>query len=220
MKIKWLGHSAFLITSESGTRLVTDPYQPGCYDGGINYDSFDQPADVVTISHEHPDHNNPKMVSGHPIIIKGAGMYIASGIEFLGVQVAHDEEGGLKRGKCTAFTFTIDKIKLCHLGDIGHVLTGDQAVEIGSVDVLFIPAGGHFTIAPDEAWRVADQLAAKIVIPMHYRTDKIGADFPISGLEDFLKGKQSIKRLRTDTIELKKQELPMEREIIILAHAL
>lgn len=220
MKIQWLGHSAFLITSQSGVRVVTDPYQPGCYDGGVNYGPFNQPADIVTVSHEHPDHSNLRMVSGHPIIIKRAGEYIASGTQFLGVQSAHDETDGSERGKNIIFTFTIDGIKVCHLGDLGHILTGDQAAEIGSVDVLFIPAGGHFTIASDDAWRVVNQLAAKIVIPMHYRTEKIGADFPITGVDGFLKGKSHIKRLNSSTIELRKQDLPKDTEVIVLKPSL
>ena len=218
MKVQWLGHSAFLISSKSGARIVTDPYQPGGYDGAIRHAPFNQPADVITISHDHPDHAYPRMVSGRPIIIKGAGRYVAAGIEFLGVQCAHDETGGSERGKNTIFTFTVDEIRVCHLGDLGHILNADQAAEIGSVDVMLIPVGGHFTIGPDEAWRVADQLAAKIVIPMHFKTEKI--DFPIAGVDDFLKDKPNVKMQHSSTIELAKQDLPIEREIVVLTPAL
>lgn len=218
MKVQWLGHSSFLITTNSGVRIVTDPYQPGGYDGAIKHEALNQPADVVTISHDHPDHNYTAMVAGNPMVIKGAGMYVVSGIEFLGVQTMHDESGGSQRGKNTVFTFTVDGIIVCHLGDLGHVLTGDQAAEIGSVDVLLLPIGGHFTIGPDQAWQVAGQLAAKIVIPMHFKTDKV--NFPIAPIEDFLKDKPNVKRLDSSTLELKKEDVPKDRQIIVLKYAL
>lgn len=218
MKIQWLGHSSFLITSESGTRIVTDPYEPGSYNNAVKYGSFNQTADVVTVSHEHPDHAYPKMVMGRPIIVKGPGEFVVAGISFFGVPTAHDEMGGAERGKNTVFTFTVDGIKVCHLGDLGHVLNQDQAAEVGVVDVLLAPVGGYFTIGPDEAWKVADQVAARVVIPMHFKTEKV--DFPIAGVEEFLKGKENVKRLDSDTISLNDEDLPVERQIIVLKHAL
>ena len=218
MKIQWLGHSAFLITSDAGTRIVTDPYEPGGFGGSIRYGPLNEPADVVTVSHEHADHGYTGMVTGRPIVIKGAGKYVVAGIEFVAVQTMHDTTGGAERGKNTVFTFTVDGIKVCHLGDLGHVLNQDQAAEIGAVDVLFAPVGGYFTIGPGEAWQVADQLAPKIVIPMHFKTGKV--DFPIVGVEEFLKGKPNVRRLESSTLELKKEDVPAQRQIIVLAHAL
>ena len=218
MKIQWLGHSSFLITSNAGVRIVTDPYQPGGFDGAIKYGALTNPVDIVTVSHEHTDHNYVAMVTGRPIVVKGAGRYVVSGIEFQGVQTMHDTSGGAERGKNTVFTFAVDGVKLCHLGDLGHVLNQDQAAEIGSVDVMFVPVGGFFTIGPEEAGKVAEQLAAKIVIPMHFKTEKI--DFPIVGVDDFLKDKQNVKRLDNSTIELRKEDIPQERQIIVFRHEL
>jgi L-ascorbate metabolism protein UlaG (beta-lactamase superfamily) len=218
MKIQWLGHSSFLITSDSGTRIVTDPYDPTGYAGEFRYKALNQPADVVTISHEHRDHFYPAMVKGSPIIIKGAGRFIAEGIEFVGTATAHDDSGGSQRGKNTVFTFTVDGVRVCHLGDLGHVLNSDQAAEIGAVDVLLCPVGGYYTIGPDQAWEVAGQLAAKIVIPMHFKTPKL--DFPITGVDDFLKGKENVTRLGKSAIETTAESLPKEREIIVLDPAL
>lgn len=218
MKIQWLGHSAFLITSDGGVRIVTDPYQPGGYDGAIKYGPLKKPVDIVTISHEHPDHNYVQMVGGGPIVIKGAGMYVASGVEFTGVQTMHDTSGGTERGRNTVFTFTVDDIKICHLGDLGHVLSSDQAAEVGAVDVLLTPVGGYFTIDPNEAHQVADQLAARIVIPMHYKTEKV--DFPIAEVDEFIKDKPNVTRLDSSILELRKEDVPEERRIIVLKHAL
>jgi L-ascorbate metabolism protein UlaG (beta-lactamase superfamily) len=218
MKIKWLGHSSFLVTSGSGFRIVLDPYQPGGFDGAIRYGNFGEPADVVVMSHEHADHNFAGFVSGQPLVIKGSGDYVADGIEFNGVSTFHDKSGGSERGRNTVFQFVVDGISVCHLGDLGHVLTNDQASEIGKVDVLLAPVGGYFTIGPDEAWKVADQLAAKIVIPMHFKTEKV--DFPIGPVDDFIKAKPNVRRLDVSEIELRPEDLPSEREIIVLRPAL
>ncbi|MEN6370584.1 MAG: MBL fold metallo-hydrolase [Armatimonadota bacterium] len=218
MKIQWLGHSSFLITSDAGVRIVTDPYQPGSFNGGLRYAPLNKPVDVVTISHDHADHNYVHMVEGKPIIIKGAGMFMASGIEFNGVSTFHDTSGGSERGRNTVFSFTVDNIKICHLGDLGHVLKSDQAAEIGAVDVLFVPVGGYFTIDAKEAEKVADQLSAQIVIPMHYKTEKV--DFPIVGVDEFIKGKPNVTRLDSSVLELRKEDVPEEMQIIVLKHAL
>jgi L-ascorbate metabolism protein UlaG (beta-lactamase superfamily) len=207
-----------MITSDAGTRIVTDPYEPGGYDGALKYGPLREPADIVTISHEHSDHAYHEMVPGKPIIIRGAGMFVVEGIEFVGVQTAHDTSGGEERGKNVAFTFIVDGVKIAHLGDLGHVLTPEHCAQIGAVDVLLTPVGGFYTIGPDEAWKVADQLAAKVVIPMHYKTDKVA--FPIVGVDEFLKGKTNVRFAHSSTVEIRKEHLPAVRQIVVLDHAL
>lgn len=218
MRIQWLGHSCFLVTSDSGIRIVTDPYEPGGFDGAIKYGSLREPADVVTVSHEHADHGHTRMVPGSPIVVKGPGEFVVAGIAFYGVPALHDESGGSQRGKNTIFHFTVDGIKICHLGDLGHVLNRDQCAEIGAVDVLLAPVGGYYTIGPDQAWKVADQLDAKIVIPMHFKTESV--DFPIASVDDFVRGKPSVKWLDSSELVLTKDSLPADRTIVVLKHAL
>jgi L-ascorbate metabolism protein UlaG (beta-lactamase superfamily) len=215
MRIQWLGHSSFLITSDEGVRIITDPYQPK---EDIRYKTLNQPVDVITISHEHSDHNYVQMVTGQPIIVKGAGEFVVSGIQFYGVPTMHDTSGGSERGKNTIFFFTVNGVKICHAGDLGHVLNPDQAAEIGVVDVLLIPVGGYYTIGPEEAWEVADQLDAKIVIPMHFQT--MCTNYPIVGVDEFLKDKPNVRQLDSSILELRKEDVPEERQIIVLKHAL
>jgi len=218
MKVKYLGHSAFLITSASGTRIVLDPYQPGSFDNALKYGSFGEPADIVLMSHEHADHGYAGFVTGRPMIIRGSGSYVSEGIQFNGVSTFHDTSGGSERGKNTVFRFVVDRVSICHLGDLGHVLTSEQAAEVGAVDVLLAPVGGFFTIGPQEAAKVADQLAAKIVIPMHFKTPKI--DFPIAEVDEFLRGKPNVRRLDSSEVEITAETLPAERQIIVLKPAL
>lgn len=213
MKVKWLGHASFLLTSDKGTKIITDPYTVG---GGLSYGQINESADVVTVSHEHGDHNNASAVGGKPVIIKGAVNQDVKGIKLHGVSVFHDESNGKERGTDTVFTFAIDKLKVCHLGDLGHLLTEQQAKDIGPVDVLFIPVGGFFTIDAANATKVCEQLKPKVIIPMHFKTSKCG--YPIAGVEDFLKGKASVKKETGSEIEVK--TLPASAEIRVLQPAL
>jgi len=215
MKVKWLGHSCFLITSKEGIRLITDPYAVG---GGINYSPIKESADIVVVSHDHGDHNNVSAVRGKPEVIKGVGTKSAKGIQFKGVATYHDTSQGKQRGSNTVFCFTLDNIKLCHLGDLGHLLSSGQINEIGSVDILFVPVGGFYTIAAAEASQVCDQLKPKIIIPMHFKTPKCA--YPIAEVEDFLKGKRNVRKLDSSEAEFELEKLPTTGEIVVLKPAL
>lgn len=215
MKVKWLGHACFLISSDSGIRIITDPYTVG---EGINYSPIEETADIVVVSHEHGDHNNVSAIKGKPQIVKGSGTKTAKGIEFRGIATYHDEAQGKQRGKNTVFCFTVDGIRLCHLGDLGHVLTSEQTGEIGAVDVLFVPVGGFYTIDASLATRICNLLKPRVVIPMHFKTTKCA--YPIAGVEDFLKDKKEVNRAGTSEIELQREKLPPATRIIVLQPAL
>jgi L-ascorbate metabolism protein UlaG (beta-lactamase superfamily) len=215
MKIKWLGHACFLITSGDGLRVITDPYAVG---GGINYSPIRETADVVVVSHDHGDHNNVATVQGKPEVVKGTGTKTAKGIQFKGVATSHDASQGTQRGSNTVFCFTIDDLKLCHLGDLGHVLSPAQVTEIGGVDILFVPVGGFFTIDATVASHVCDQLKPKVVIPMHFKTPKCG--YAIAGVEDFLKGKKGVRKIVGNEVQFERQKLPTAMEIVLLQPAL
>jgi L-ascorbate metabolism protein UlaG (beta-lactamase superfamily) len=215
MKVKWLGHASFLVTSEEGKKIITDPYNIA---GGINYAPINESADVVTISHDHGDHNNERAIKGNPQVIRGEGIKKVKGIEFKGISSHHDAARGSQRGNNTIFCFTIDGINVCHLGDLGHLLSDKQIADIGPVDILLIPVGGYFTIDAKEATTVYQSLKAKIVVPMHYKTSKCG--YPISKVDEFLKGKENARNLNSSEVEYKKAELPKEAEIVVLQHEL
>jgi L-ascorbate metabolism protein UlaG (beta-lactamase superfamily) len=215
MKVKWLGHACFLITSRDGLRVITDPY---AVSGGINYSPIKETADVVVVSHEHGDHNNVPAVRGKPEVVRGSGKKAARGIQFGGITTSHDASQGTQRGPNTVFCFTIDDVKLCHLGDLGHVLSPEQVTEIGAVDILFVPVGGFFTIDAPVASQVCDQLKPKIVIPMHFKTPKCA--YPLAGVEDFLKGKKGVRKVAGSEAEFEREGLPVGTEIVLLQPAL
>lgn len=214
MKLKWLGHACFLITSEKGLRIITDPYPQG---SGLNYSPINEPADIVVVSHDHFDHNSVSSVPGKPEIVTGSGTKTAKGIQFKGIASHHDESGGKERGSNTVFCFSVDGMKLCHLGDLGHRLSKEQIAEIGAMDILFVPIGGVFTVDAKMASTVSDDVKPKVVIPMHCKTSK--CDWPLNTVEDFLAGKKNIKKLDSSEAEFKLGELPKVTEIVVLQPA-
>jgi len=218
MKIKYYGHAAFLITSDQGLKIMIDPYEPGAFGGQLSYGKIKDQADIVLTSHDHADHNYTKDLPGTPQVVKGSGSKTIKGISIKGISTYHDPSKGSERGANTIFTFKINNIQLCHLGDLGHLLNDKELAEIGPVDILMIPVGGVFTIDPIEATRVAEQIKPKILIPMHFKTEKCG--FPIATVEDFLKGKKNARRPKASEATFDKATLPQQMEIVVLEHAL
>jgi len=211
MKIRFLGHASFLITSVTGLRIITDPYKPGCFDGGIKYDPITEEADVVTISHEHDDHNCTD-IQGNPVFVRGSEKRDIKGIEISGTNVFHDESGGTERGKNTIFKLKIDGMNIVHLGDLGHPLSDQEVEKIGSVDILFVPIGGYFTIDSTIAESTTKKLNPKVVVPMHFKTDKCG--FPIAPIDDYIRNKD-VKKFDGE-FEINKEQLPDKTTTYVL----
>jgi len=216
MKVKWLGHACFLLTSEAGVRILTDPYTPGAF--GLGYRPPAETADIVTVSHDHADHDNTAAVQGKPEVVSGAGVHKVTGVEINGISTSHDETSGSQRGPNTVFCFTLDGVRVCHLGDLGHDLAAGELAEIGPVDLLMIPVGGNFTIDAEVASRVADRIAAKIVIPMHFQNERC-REFPVAGVDDFRKKRQRVRTADGSEVEITKDGLPKETETVVLKPA-
>lgn len=215
MKVHWYGHAAFLITTGKGIKIITDPYKPG---GGIAYQAIPDEADIVTVSHDHTDHNFVEGLPGKPQVIKGAGRHELKGVVVEGIASYHDDAGGTQRGGNTIFVIDVDGIKVCHLGDLGHVLSDQEVQHIGQIDVLFIPVGGFFTIGPEEATTVADQLHPHLIFPMHVKTEK--CTLPIEPVDAFLQGKGEVRTLNTSTFSFTEDEVKAGLGIVVLQAAL
>ena len=211
MKIKFYGHASFLIEDSKGVKIITDPYEPGSY-GSLNYKPIDEPADIVTVSHDHADHNHVASVRGTPTVIKTPGMHEVKGISIKGVKVYHDKSSGRERGENIIFIMEVDGFRIAHLGDLGHTLTEADAQQLGPIDILLIPVGGFYTIDSSEAHEVLKTLNPKLVIPMHFKTPAV--DFPIAPVDDFIKGQPNVKRLGTSEVEI--SHLPATTEIWVL----
>ena len=217
MKIRRLGHSSFVLTSDSGTKVLTDPYESGSYEGAVGYKPITEAVQVVTSSHSHEDHYCLEGLPEGFECITDPGKHQAAGISIDGIKTYHDETKGKDRGRNIIYVIDIDGVRVCHMGDLGHELSQDQLAALGRVDVLLIPVGGFFTIGPKEAVSTMRALSPAVTIPMHYKTDVLG--FPIKPVEDFLSLAGESEKAGSVEIELKKDSLGAGR-IIVLDHEL
>ena len=216
MKIKWNGHASFTITADDGTVLVTDPYDPSGYGGVLKYDPVKDQADGVLVSHDHADHNWVEGLPGSPAVLKGPGR--VKEIEVKGLETFHDESEGSERGPNVVFSFAVDGVNICFLGDLGHRLSQEQAGALGAVDLLMVPVGGTFTVDARGAADVVGALNPKVVIPMHFKTEK--CDLPIAGVEDFLEKMGNAKRIGSSEVAVSAEGLPAAGpEVWVLDHA-
>jgi L-ascorbate metabolism protein UlaG (beta-lactamase superfamily) len=215
MEITWYGHAAFIITTGQGIKIITDPYKPG---GSILYRSIPDEADIVTVSHDHADHNYVEGLPGKPTVIKEVGRHEVKGVVVEGVATYHDDAEGSQRGDNIIFTFSADEIRVSHLGDLGHCLSDKEVQQIGQVDVLCIPVGGFYTIGPKEATRVAGLLRPNLIFPMHVKTAK--CNLPIEPVDTFLQGKKEVRKLDASTFSFTKEALATGLGIVVLQPAL
>ena len=212
MNIQWLGHSCFLFTSDSGVRILTDPF-----DENVGYKTPSVQADVVLTSHDHFDHNAINLVKGNPEIIKDPGKYMVKGINIAGVLSFHDATSGSQRGRNIIFLFKMDNMFICHLGDLGHILQPEQLKDIGAVvDILLIPVGGFYTINAKQADEVIEQVKPKIIIPMHYKTSVI--KIPIESVDKFLLNKPNVRYIDSNGLKITYEQLPDKPCIFVLRY--
>ena len=209
MDITFLGHSSFKLKGKTAS-VITDPYNAEI---GLKFPK--QQADIVTISHFHSDHNAADLVDGEHFLVSGPGEYEIKGIKIVGVNSFHDDKKGAERGKNIIFSFQIDGLRICHLGDLGQKELGSEQIEeIGSVDILLVPVGGTYTIDASEAAKVAAALEPDIVIPMHYLEP--GLANKLDPADKFLK-EMGVESPSIQTkISITKDKLPEEMAVILL----
>jgi L-ascorbate metabolism protein UlaG (beta-lactamase superfamily) len=205
LTIRWLGQSFFLITTSTGTKVAIDPHA---------LDAFGRQtisADVVLMSHQHPDHVRIEVIenkdkakllpglkqtgeAGRPMRIAfNAVDETVKDVRIRNISTFHDTQQGMERGRNAVFIIEADGLKIVHLGDLGHVLTDEQVRQIGPVDVLMIPVGGVYTINGSKAKEVVAQLKPKrYILPMHYGTRTFDDLLP---LDEFLDEQKNVKRM-------------------------
>lgn len=180
MRVDWYGQAAFRLSGPEGTVFI-DPFgdMSGAAARGLVFE-YPPPAgvnaDLVLVTHEHFDHNGVETIGGEPAILRStAGRHESPIGEVVGIASEHDEAAGTERGPNTIFVFSLDGLRVAHLGDFGQrSLRDEQADAIGQVDLLFVPVGGGPTIGHEQAAAITHRLAPRWVVPMHYRTHRIG----------------------------------------------
>lgn len=215
MEISYLGHSSFKLRGKT-TTIITDPYDSTLV--GLKFPKHTT-GDIVTISHDHPDHNFLSAVEGSPFVVRGPGEYEIKGVGIVGISVFHDNEQGAKRGKNIIYRIEIDGINVVHLGDLGHVLDSTKVEELDGVDILMVPVGGFYTISAQEASHIISEIEPAIVIPMHYGRPELDQKSfgSLTPLSSFLKeiGKEDIAPVPKFVVT--KDKLPQEMQVVILS---
>jgi L-ascorbate metabolism protein UlaG (beta-lactamase superfamily) len=208
MEITWYGHACFRLY-QRGASVVADPYEKS-----IGYELSRLRADIVTISHDHPGHRNAKGVRDKKLIITGPGEYEVQGVFVTGIATFHDNKKGQTRGPNTIYLYDIDGLKICHLGDLGHVPSQAQIETLNSVDVLLIPVGGVSTLNAAQAAEVVSLLEPGLVVPMHYKLPSLA--FKLDPVAKFLKAMGVDNVSPQETLSVTKTGLPEETQVILL----
>jgi L-ascorbate metabolism protein UlaG (beta-lactamase superfamily) len=210
MRVEWFGQSAFYLSGGQGS-VAIDPFGDMSALGRERGIQWDYPAiagvepDLLLITHEHHDHNAVEAVDGEPAVLRSTAGTLDSPLgEVTAIASEHDDVAGTQRGPNTIFVFTLDGVRVCHMGDFGQSgLREEQAAAIGELDLLFVPVGGGFTIGAEQASLVAERLSPRWVVPMHYRTPRIGFLEPVDA---FLDKAALVERVASNTFET--AELP------------
>jgi L-ascorbate metabolism protein UlaG (beta-lactamase superfamily) len=214
MIITWLGHSCFKLQDKVGTdgvTVITDPYDK---ETGLKMPSLE--ADIVTVSHDHHDHNNIAALRGNPFVIDCAGEYDFKGVLVEGIDSYHDEDEGKTRGGNIIYRIEVEDISIVHLGDLAHILDNSQLEKLVGTDILIVPVGGKYTLDAKKAVEVISQIEPRIVIPMHYQTEGLAID-GLDPIEKFVK-ELGIEPSREEKLKISKKDLPQEdMELVILS---
>lgn len=210
MVITWYGQSCFKLQSGEQV-LVIDPFSK---DIGLTPPRFR--ANLVLLTHDHPDHNNAESIAENPLIISGPGEYDFQGIAIKGIQTFHDSAEGKERGLNTIFVIEMDNMKLCHLGDFGEKeLRPETAEAIGDIDILFVPTGGKSTIDSEQAAKIVNQIEPRMVIPMHYKIPGLKIDLETASA--FLKETGAKTVEPEEKLVIKQKDLPIEgMKVVVL----
>jgi L-ascorbate metabolism protein UlaG (beta-lactamase superfamily) len=198
MRVEWYGQSAFALSTPAASVFI-DPFGDLSALTGRGM-QFEYPAianvtaDLLLVTHEHADHNGVEVIGGEPTVLRSTAGRLESPLgEVLAIASEHDEQAGTARGPNTIFVFELADTRVCHFGDFGQsALRPEQAEAIGAVDLLILPVGGGPTIGADGAVEIVQRLRPRWVVPMHYRTPRIGF---LESADAFLERSPDVHRL-------------------------
>lgn len=209
MELTYLGHSCFKLTSFEGKTLLIDPYTPG---GANRHRPIPDIVDGVAISHLHPGHSGVRYLQGQPEVFQQSG-YLGT-IELTAIPTFHDTKQGRKYGHNTVWRIQIDGISICHLGDIGHMPSQEQLVDIVPTDILICPVGGVHSLDFEQATSIVNMINPMVVIPMHYWTPLIGRR--LHRLERFLGGRTNVIAFEGSTVSITMDTIPGDQPTWVL----
>ncbi|MBN1366933.1 MAG: MBL fold metallo-hydrolase [Dehalococcoidales bacterium] len=208
MEITWLGQSCFRIKTTHGI-VITDPCGPD-----TGYTLVKLTARIVTVSHDHRDHNYVEGITGEFKVINRPGEYEINNILIFGIPTFHDAEHGQQRGKNVAYRIETDDLAICHLGDLGHPLSASLVEQLQNCDVLMIPVGGVYTINATTAAEIVRQLTPKVVIPMHYKTPQ--GKIELETVDRFLQETGAAAAVPQPKLNISRSSAPETTQVVLL----
>ena len=213
MEITYLGQSCFKIVGKKVSILI-DPFDPAFVGKKLSK----QDADVVTISHNHNDHNHLGIMKNEDYLLLDApGEYEVKESEFVGVEASHGVVEGVDKGKVTMFTMEVDGVTVAHLGDLGTELSSTQVEQLDGVDILMIPVGGYYTIDAKTAVKVIGQIEPKIVIPMHFKDGQTIAKIGELSTKDVFFHEMAVTPEIQDKLKILEKDLPLTLQVVNLS---
>ncbi|MEM3988900.1 MAG: MBL fold metallo-hydrolase [Desulfurococcaceae archaeon] len=217
MELVWHGHAFFTLRLANGYVISIDPH-----DGlSIGLKRVRVESDLVLVTHDHFDHNAVEVVKkpSTRILKQFYGEVRVDDVVINGIKTFHDKHGGARRGENAAYIVDAEGLKIAHLGDLGHVPSGEVLNKMSKIDVLMIPVGGTYTIEPDEAWSIVENLGPRIVVPMHYWVK--GLRLPLKTVDHFLKYAEKVRvdKLNTNLVSITPSNLPSETTVIVFKYS-
>lgn len=212
MDIYYLGHSSFQIVGKD-VSIVTDPFD----EKNVGFKFPKVSADIVTVSHQHEDHNKSEQVGGVSMVVSGPGEYEIKRVSVFGIPSFHDDKKGQERGKNTIYVIEIEGIFIAHLGDLGHKLSDSDLEALGSIDVLMIPVGGHYTIDHKVAAEIVRSVEPKVILPMHYQSEGLNPSIfaSLEGVDEFV-NELGLKKEEMKKLSIKEASLNPDEQVIVL----
>jgi L-ascorbate metabolism protein UlaG (beta-lactamase superfamily) len=220
VRIQWYGQAAFSLSGPQGTVFI-DPF------GDVSSMAargipFEYPAitgvraDLVLVTHEHLDHNGVEVIEGAPPVLRSTAGRLESPIgEVVAIASEHDTAAGTERGPNTIFVFEFDGLRVAHFGDFGQrSLREEQATAVGSPDLVFLPIGSGPTIGAEQAALIVEELKPRWVVPMHYRTPRVGFLEPPDAFLERMPHVQRLSETGFDT-----GSLDSERPLVVVPAA-
>ena len=210
MEITWYGHSCFRLTERNFVTVVTDPFDNKV----VGYDALKLKAEIVTISHDAPGHNNSDAVKGSTHVLTGPGEFEIGGVFITAVQTDSGNKKSKDNVRNTIYVFDYDGITVAHLGDLQKIPTQSEIELLGSVNVALVPVGGGGSLNAAKAAEVVSMLEPNLVIPMHYATPD--AKIKLDEINKFIKEMGLSKQDAQPSLKVSRSSLPDETHVVVL----
>lgn len=210
MKLTWYGHSCFLITTSNGKRILIDPFNQS-----IGYNNNFPEPDIVTLTHNHFDHSFLDNISDNAEIINEIGVFKFDFIDIEGIKSFHDKCNGIKRGPNIIYIFTLENLKICHLGDLGHIPSKLILEKLDNIDILLIPVGGHITLNGKEAAKMSKLISPKYIIPIHYKTFR--SSLYLDDAKHFLISMKDIDKIKSNVLDISSLKFNSKNKVLFLS---